>query len=278
MIKKIITTVGVLLGILLIVGIGSGMPNPASVYCEELGGRLEIVTEEVNVEVINDDSGNNMEIEKAPPEEIIVGSYGMCHFPNGDVCEEWALFKGECDGYPAWEGGQPTADEPVTPEAPVPDIQVPDEVLDRVIEFVKTTPEYTSGGIENSLEVYPIHAMRCPGCWEFAASFEKANKVYEEGSDLHATEIIEIHQMVVRTDNGKVIGAEKVDLIEEPVIGIAPPGALPVDTAPEEKGLIRAEEKEFSTTEDVLSAIVDLDLFDLESLNAFFHILLNWRP
>ena len=48
-----------------------GMPNPASVYCEEQGGQLEIRTEDA-------------------------GEYGVCIFPDGSECEEWAFFRGEC--------------------------------------------------------------------------------------------------------------------------------------------------------------------------------------
>ena len=49
----------------------SGMANPASVNCGNVGGTLKIMT---------DSSG---------------GQYGMCQFPNGTSCEEWALFRGE---------------------------------------------------------------------------------------------------------------------------------------------------------------------------------------
>jgi uncharacterized protein len=48
-----------------------GMANPASVFCEEQGGRLEI----------RDESG---------------GQVGYCLFPDGSECEEWAFFRGEC--------------------------------------------------------------------------------------------------------------------------------------------------------------------------------------
>lgn len=47
-----------------------GMANPASVYCSELGGELSL-------------------------------SDGACTLPNGTVCKEWTLFRGECPGYPA---------------------------------------------------------------------------------------------------------------------------------------------------------------------------------
>jgi len=49
----------------------SGIANPASVYCGNAGGTLAIMT---------DSSG---------------GQYGMCRFPNGSSCEEWALYRGE---------------------------------------------------------------------------------------------------------------------------------------------------------------------------------------
>lgn len=48
------------------------MPNPASVYCEEKGGTLEIITEE---------DGSQS---------------GVCLFPDGSQCDEWAYFRGEC--------------------------------------------------------------------------------------------------------------------------------------------------------------------------------------
>jgi len=52
-------------------GTAVGMPNPASVNCEQVGGTLEIMK--------NPDGSE----------------YGMCNFPNGTSCEEWALFRGE---------------------------------------------------------------------------------------------------------------------------------------------------------------------------------------
>jgi putative hemolysin len=67
----------------------AGMPNPASVYCEQQGGTLEIR-----------DSAN--------------GQYGVCHFPDGSQCEEWAYFRGECR--PGAQ--QPSAEPQITPTAP----------------------------------------------------------------------------------------------------------------------------------------------------------------
>jgi inhibitor of cysteine peptidase len=51
---------------------GAGLPNPASVYCEENGGKLDIRT---------DASG---------------AQSGVCVFPNGSECDEWAYYRKEC--------------------------------------------------------------------------------------------------------------------------------------------------------------------------------------
>jgi putative hemolysin len=48
------------------------MPNPASVYCTQQGNKLEIVT-------AADDSQS-----------------GVCIFPDGSSCDEWAYYQGEC--------------------------------------------------------------------------------------------------------------------------------------------------------------------------------------
>jgi len=51
--------------------VSAGMPNPASAFCEEQGGRVEI-------------------------REGEGGQVGYCVFPDGSECEEWAFFRGEC--------------------------------------------------------------------------------------------------------------------------------------------------------------------------------------
>jgi len=50
----------------------AGVPNPASVHCIEQGGTLEI---------------------RRQPDG---GEVGYCLFPDGSECEEWALFRKEC--------------------------------------------------------------------------------------------------------------------------------------------------------------------------------------
>jgi putative hemolysin len=73
-----------------------GLPNPASVYCEEQGGTLEIRTEADG------------------------GQYGVCIFPDGSECDEWAYFRGECKPGDSLEV-QPLADQP-EPTAKLDDI------------------------------------------------------------------------------------------------------------------------------------------------------------
>jgi putative hemolysin len=60
----------------------AGLPNPASVNCEQNGNKLEIRT-------ATDGSQS-----------------GICIFPDGSSCEEWAYFRGECG---------PTAQKSSTP-------------------------------------------------------------------------------------------------------------------------------------------------------------------
>jgi putative hemolysin len=52
--------------------IPAGIANPASTYCVEKGGTSEIRTAE---------DGSQS---------------GVCIFPDGSECDEWAFFKGEC--------------------------------------------------------------------------------------------------------------------------------------------------------------------------------------
>ena len=50
----------------------ANIPNPASVYCIQQGNKLEIRT--------SADGSQS----------------GVCVFPDGSTCDEWAYFRGEC--------------------------------------------------------------------------------------------------------------------------------------------------------------------------------------
>lgn len=76
----------------------AGLPNPASVFCEAQGGRLEIR---------EDASGNQA---------------GICVFSDGSECEEWAFFRNECQpGYVATREAAPTEPPVVDPGATAPE-------------------------------------------------------------------------------------------------------------------------------------------------------------
>ena len=50
----------------------AGIANPASAFCIERGFKLEIRTGQDG------------------------GQHGVCVFPDGSECDEWAFFRGEC--------------------------------------------------------------------------------------------------------------------------------------------------------------------------------------
>ncbi len=62
-----------------------GLPNPASVFCEQNGGKLDLKT---------DSSG---------------GVAGVCVFPDGSECDEWAYFRGECKPGDSLPGATPAS-------------------------------------------------------------------------------------------------------------------------------------------------------------------------
>ena len=81
MIRKTLLTLFAVIGVIFSTSCGAAqssptpqanMPNPASVYCGQNGGKLEITT-------ASDDSQS-----------------GVCTFPDGSTCDEWAYFRGEC--------------------------------------------------------------------------------------------------------------------------------------------------------------------------------------
>lgn len=64
----------------------AGLANPASIYCIEQGGQLEIQSTES-------------------------GQIGVCRFSDGTVCEEWAFFRGECRPGERYDPSQVTPTE-----------------------------------------------------------------------------------------------------------------------------------------------------------------------
>lgn len=102
------------------------LPNPASVYCEQNGNMLEIVT-------AADGSQS-----------------GVCVFPDGSTCDEWAYFRGECG---------PTSEITLTPVAPIapsetagegaggdePGSSIPPETAEAVVDWWGVIKKTDSG-------------------------------------------------------------------------------------------------------------------------------------
>jgi putative hemolysin len=107
----------------------AGLANPASVYCEEQGYRLEMRT---------DADG---------------GTYGVCIFLDGSECEEWAYYRGECQPASAVEAPvQPTEDVPPTePPAQEQPTEAPLPTMTDVVAI--QTPQVDYEGVSLSYDL-----------------------------------------------------------------------------------------------------------------------------
>lgn len=103
-----------------------GMANPASVHCQEQGGRVEIRTAADG------------------------GQVGYCVFPDGSECEEWAFYRGECAPGQAPGKGTPSSGLPgVLPPADAPTA----ELIDMVERQIPANA-FSNGGVT----VLPLYA------------------------------------------------------------------------------------------------------------------------
>jgi putative hemolysin len=71
------------------------MPNPASVFCAENGGVVEM------------------------REDADGGVQGVCVFPDGSECDEWAFFRGECKPGDSLKQPTPPTSPPVSEPSPI---------------------------------------------------------------------------------------------------------------------------------------------------------------
>ena len=109
MIRKTLFTLFMLIGIVLLASCSPNpasptpepnMPNPASVNCEQNGGKLELR---------QDTSG---------------GVVGMCIFPDGSECDEWAYLRNKCKPGDTLVKSVPTASRVVTEPSPTATVEV----------------------------------------------------------------------------------------------------------------------------------------------------------
>jgi C1A family cysteine protease len=71
--KKLMIPIMVPIMVFIFVGyVWAGMPNPAAVYCSELGYQVKTITQ---------DDG---------------GQYSVCVFPDGNICDAWQFLEGKC--------------------------------------------------------------------------------------------------------------------------------------------------------------------------------------
>lgn len=124
-----------------------GMANPASVFCEEQGGQLEIRTGAAG------------------------GQVGFCLFPDGSECEEWAFYRGECQ--PAGQAAPtPTLAGVAAPEVAVEEllaqVQLPADAYSGEPALLPlTTPEgspplwalFSTGMRNYELDPVPAHFL-----------------------------------------------------------------------------------------------------------------------
>jgi putative hemolysin len=144
------------------------LPNPASVYCEQHGYELEIRTA---------DDGSQS---------------GVCIFPDGSTCDEWAYYRGECG---------PTVDNSPTPAI--------------VVETTKTvsggnTEENASGGYmppgtsEEIADWWGVIKGNGPGA-QYDDCFERQDlgQIIYFGIDSRDTAVES--QIVALRDTGKIV-------------------------------------------------------------------------
>lgn len=140
-----------------------GLANPASVNCEEQGGLLQIRS--------NQD-----------------GEYGVCIFPDGSQCEEWAFFRGEC------QPGQPPAA-----------IGQEDSQAIAKLWIEKNAQTYVFDG--SDLKYQRSVEVDCPGCYGFVYTFTSSQAGYGDRSDQMMAQVITPHEIEIFLKEGRVVSA-----------------------------------------------------------------------
>ncbi len=107
--RKILFTIYLLIGMLVLAACTSNpvtptssanMPNPASVFCEQNGGKLDL------------------------RQEATGGVAGICVFSDGSECDEWAFYRGECKSGEKQMTVEPTVSPRETEPAPTATVEI----------------------------------------------------------------------------------------------------------------------------------------------------------
>lgn len=139
----------------------SQIANPASVNCTSKGYKLEIRT------------------------ALDGGQYGVCLFPDGSECEEWAFFRDQCapgtkvpSAYPAPNSGDPTTYPAPADAAPVVDQQTRDKAVETVRNMLASQLKIDA----STINLVSLEAINWPdSCLEIAKQGEMCAQVVTPG-------------------------------------------------------------------------------------------------
>lgn len=160
--------------------------NPASVYCVEQGGTLEIRTATDG------------------------GQLGWCKFSDGRECDEWDFFRNKVCGSAAT----------ISASATITQKEMTFEESKKIAEnFVKDSPTYKFDGLDLKFEASQI--LKCPSCWQFTFAFQCRQAGYGDRTDKILAQVITPHKIVVETVGDEVTKAivdEKYDELEQKLL------------------------------------------------------------
>ncbi len=142
----------------------ANMPNPASVYCEQQGNRLEIRT-------AADGSQS-----------------GVCIFPDGSECDEWAYFRSECASTPPVIGSVVVPTQTASPMRSVIPQSVPMpagaiiDPRDDTAELTESMIFYNTDGLTLGELLTPLGGnVHAAGNYQGTLAFPLVFQSYEQG-------------------------------------------------------------------------------------------------
>jgi putative hemolysin len=142
----------------------ANMPNPSSAYCEQQGNRLQIRTAADGSQV------------------------GVCIFPDGSECDEWAYFRGECKPTPPVTGSVVVPTQTVPPMRSVIPQSVPmpaGAIIDPrgdTAELTRSMIFYNTDGLTLGELLTPLGGnVHAAGPYQGSLAFPLVFQSYETG-------------------------------------------------------------------------------------------------
>jgi putative hemolysin len=220
----------------------AGLPNPASVYCEAQGYEVEM-------------------------REGEGGTYGVCLFPDGSECDEWAYFRGECQ--PGESLGTPLPVPEATAELAADGCQLyQNEVMgfqfhypaDAVIEYGNDPQQAVSvvGPLVDD-EKWPM----------IYVSYPADNAAYRPPDGVDLAQWLQDHDLLMTA------AQDPPAEVRQPDVPIA--GATAVHTRFERSPQSYAYDKYFFTHGDRLFVVVIVHTGDQEDWDLYNHFLQSFQ-